>query len=670
MKKTKNRIIVSILAIFTIVVSMFTSISTIEANAKTLKVEIPYSVSGKDDKWAVAIDRLNEDGYDYVIHSYLYLDGVKLRCVKATQPSQDGAEYQASDFQVNGIGKQVEERLGIIGSLGYGYKNDFSDEMDFATSVRVWQELHANYPNEHAGISNIHPDIQAKLDIINERLKIYDTDVSFHMQEIELTGYGKEFAVTLTDNNGVFKHYGNVSIKGIHSERKGNTLTLWAEKGDQLSGSVKYGAFLDADYGTPIFYTSPTNSQDLAYLVGSDPIPVIVKYNVTLGQIDLTKHDAETGNKPQGYGILDYAKVGLYRNDTNEKMGTFEIVNGVSNIIEDLPVAKNGVPMEYRYEEEVMPDGYHLGCFNDKGVLVKEGMLSFNKVEVNNHVKVISDVVKDSVTKVQFHKVDENGDYQPFNHLQLIDVKTYKVIEDWLTSDTYHEVRGLKVGQELILRELREVYGYTRFHDVRFTVNSEQEIQVIEVENKPIEKFEKPEIKTYASGKNGEKEFIPEVDNVVIDEITRTGFDTSLTYTRITEMVFLKTNEVVAHRKEEGIVFDSPDGKDVVSLEIKKDTIKENGAYYFREYYYAENELDKVYAEHDDPSDKGQTIYFKTPEKTVLPNIPKEPKTPVKVIQTGDVTDMERLVTIGGIAILIISGIGIKKLMDKKKEHE
>ena len=83
-----------------------------------------------------------------------------------------------SDSQIN--------EMALISSLGYGYANDFSEEMNAATQVRIWQV--------HFGdvISNIPADIQARIDVINERIRKMNTSLSFENQTVELNGYGEK----------------------------------------------------------------------------------------------------------------------------------------------------------------------------------------------------------------------------------------------------------------------------------------------------------------------------------------------------------------------------------------------------------------------------------------------------------------------------------------------
>ena len=83
--------------------------------------------------------------------------------------------------------------------------------MDFATQIRIWQELGLG------SVTNIHQDIQNKINQINDRLNVMYKDVSFANQQIVLHGYGKEFAQTLTDTNGVLQYYNDYFIFCLYS---------------------------------------------------------------------------------------------------------------------------------------------------------------------------------------------------------------------------------------------------------------------------------------------------------------------------------------------------------------------------------------------------------------------------------------------------------------------
>ena len=49
----------------------------------------------------------------------------------------------------------MQKQIKWISALGYGFDNDYSDEMAWATQIRIWQEMDADL------VKSIHPEIQA-----------------------------------------------------------------------------------------------------------------------------------------------------------------------------------------------------------------------------------------------------------------------------------------------------------------------------------------------------------------------------------------------------------------------------------------------------------------------------------------------------------------------------
>ena len=184
-----------------------------------------------------------------------------------------------SDSQIN--------EMAMISSLGYGYANDFSEEMNAATQVRIWQVRFGNV------ISNIPADIQAKIDVINERIRKMNTSLSFENQTIELNGYGEKYAITLEDTNGVLSDYVlNSSISGVHIEKNNNTLKLWVEKGSAESGTITFDGLYSRNEANNncIAYFNPQN-QTLASFGKITPRQASMNYRVkvTEGKIQVNK---------------------------------------------------------------------------------------------------------------------------------------------------------------------------------------------------------------------------------------------------------------------------------------------------------------------------------------------------------------------------------------------
>lgn len=186
--------------------------------------------------------------------------------------------YGRSAFHKVGFSDSQIDRMGYISSLGYGFQGDTSNEMLAATQLMIWQ---VKKPN---GFTQIPSAVKSKMDIIYSRLNVIYSDVSFKGQTIELSGYGKEYAVTVTDTSNTFASYvTNTVPSGIHIERDGNKLSFWADKSAAETGNIVFDAYYlknDAT-NTEIAYYQPLN-QTLAAFGLKDPKSMRVSYKIAV----------------------------------------------------------------------------------------------------------------------------------------------------------------------------------------------------------------------------------------------------------------------------------------------------------------------------------------------------------------------------------------------------
>ncbi|WP_304001820.1 MSCRAMM family protein, partial [Faecalicoccus pleomorphus] len=495
------------------IVSLFTG--TVHAQDKyTLNVQIPYGLTtNKNYKWATGFTEPVNNGIDSDVYAKFSINGQKVYCIDPLRATIHGAgDYSPQDLGTYTGSPEQAKRLGFISSLGYGFNGDTSDEMDYATQIRIWQEVRPGL------VTHIHPDIQAKINQINERLRVYDTPVSFHKAEVSLYGYGKEYAQNLIDSNNVFQYYKLNYVKGIHCEQNGNTLKIWAEKGDLSKGGIMGNIYGMVAQGTSIAYVSPT-SQNVAIIKNSDPNRFQVTTKVITGSIKVEKQDKETKEQAQGLGSLDSASYDVIRDDTGENMGTLTWESGkgsneISGLYTRLPDGQT--PISYKLVETKAPTGYHSGEFVENN-LDNEVPFSFNSDSANeNGIVDLTVTGYDSVSKIQLNKVDSKGNPVKGATLQLLDGETNKKVKFnynetdsddqkvWVTDGKPLEIRGLKVGHEYILQEIHAPNGVELARDVHFTVEENQEIQIV----KMVDENEMPSIGTTASI-DGEKEIAP-----------------------------------------------------------------------------------------------------------------------------------------------------------------
>ena len=606
--KTGLKVFASVLTIF----SIFTG--TVHAQDKyTLNVQVPYGLTtNKSYKWATGFTQPVNNGYDSDVYAKLSINGQKVYCIDPLRATIHGAgDYSPQDLGTYTGSKEKSERLAWISALGYGFNGDTSDEMDYATQIRIWQEVRPGL------VTDIHPDIQAKINQINERLRVYDIPVSFHKADITLYGYGKEYGQTLIDSNGVFSNYKLTDIQGIHCEQIGNQLMVWAEKGDSANGGLMFKLYGFDNSGTSLAYVSPS-SQNVAMLKGKDPRTVRVRTKLITGSIKVEKQDKETKEQAQGLGSLDSASYDVIRDDTGENMGTLtweagKGSNEISGLYTRLPDGKT--PITYTLKETKAPTGYHLGNFTE-GTL--DGNIPFgfdsNNADENGivHLTVTGE---DSVSKIQLNKVDSEGNPVKGATLQLLDGETNKKVKFnynetdsddqkvWVTNGKPLEVRGLKVGHEYILQEIHAPNGVELARDVHFTVEENQEIQIV----KMVDENEMPSIGTTASV-DGEKEITPKGEVTLKDEITYKNFEKG-TYKVETTIMDKETGEAIEDStKTTDVEIENMDGSFSVETKMDSDKLAGKDLVVFEKVYDEEGNL---YTSHEDLEDEGQTVTVK-----------------------------------------------------------
>ena len=356
------------------------------AEQYVLHVETPYGVTlDPNYKWAVGMTEYSNQGYNVDVYAQLTINGQKVYCIDPLRNTIDGAgDYSASALGEYTGNAELNQKLGYINALGYGYNGDTSDEMDFATQIRIWQEMRPGL------ITNIHPDIQAKIDQINQRLNVMYSDVSFAGSTVTLQGYGKEHAQTLEDTAGLFSKYLDSSVSGIHTERNGNALTIWAEKGDSLNTTLSYDAlYAYAEPISQIAYTSPT-SQNVGYLGTPSSKQIQVQVKLELGSVQLVKEDFETAGTPQGEATLEGAEYQLVDDVTQEVVGTLTTdAQGNSNVISDLPTDRT-----YTIVEIKAPNGYKLSA--------EKAQVDFSSLQAVNNIKFYTGAMRDHVITGSF----------------------------------------------------------------------------------------------------------------------------------------------------------------------------------------------------------------------------------------------------------------------------
>ncbi len=205
---------------------------------------------------------------------------------------------------------------------------------------------------------------------------------------------------------------------------------------------------------------------------------IVVNRLKPTGELIIKKTDQDTGAGIEGVEFTVYAAEDIY--DTvsfkkiykkGDKIKTAKTDESGTCKIASLPMGKMYVQETKEADGYVKNDRKHEFEFRQQDYETK----------VYNHEESIENVQ----TKTTISKVDATtGEELAGATLQVIDPKTKKVIEEWVSTDTPHVIKGLTYGKEY---ELKETIA-PRTHElseqtVKFTVGADEKV---EIKDKPI----------------------------------------------------------------------------------------------------------------------------------------------------------------------------------------
>ncbi|MCI8832953.1 MAG: hypothetical protein HFJ19_01945 [Clostridia bacterium] len=194
-----------------------------------------------------------------------------------------------------------------------------------------------------------------------------------------------------------------------------------------------------------------------------------------MNYIGIIKKDIETGETIQG------ATIGLYAGeDITDKQGNIIIAKdtliekaetnefGKAKYSIDLPLGR------YYIKELKAPAGYNLS----KEIVEIDGTYKGPEIELIS----VSKTLGNRSTGIKIKKTNEEGKLIKGAKLEIADEQG-NIIESWETSETNHIFRKLEIGKIYILREAEPAKGYTTAEEIKFTINQEEKIYIIDQES-------------------------------------------------------------------------------------------------------------------------------------------------------------------------------------------
>lgn len=118
---------------------------------------------------------------------------------------------------------------------------------------------------------------------------------------------------------------------------------------------------------------------------------------------------------------------------------------------------------------------------------------------------------------VSVNKVDADGNPVIGATLQAVSTKTKNIVDQWTTDGEPHNIEGLVVGGEYILREIETPEGYVKASDITFEVSEENVNQEITMTDKQVIIHKKDDHGNYVVGA---KLAVVDMDGNIVDEWT------------------------------------------------------------------------------------------------------------------------------------------------------
>ena len=188
--KNKLRNVMKKFTVIALMVSMMAGmlIQNVSASQVTITVTIPYGInSDVNNKWTIGTTFTSNVGTNYDVYSIMTSsDRGRVWCIQPTVNVNAGTHVYNTDILSTYLpDANVRKQIGYVSALGYGFQGDTSDEMAWATQIRIWQEVQPGF----VVASTIHPEIQAKINTINSRLAVMNSYVSFDGTTVTLNGW-------------------------------------------------------------------------------------------------------------------------------------------------------------------------------------------------------------------------------------------------------------------------------------------------------------------------------------------------------------------------------------------------------------------------------------------------------------------------------------------------
>ncbi len=257
----------------------------------------------------------------------------------------------------------------------------------------------------------------------------------------------------------------------------GDGIEYTVKNGKLLINPVPVGTYTLTEVESPDHHAGTVPSFQVVVNKGQMTEQIVVNRLKPTGDIVINKLDQDTGAGIEGVEFTVYAAEEIYDTVSFKKLYDKgdKIKTGKTDAAGKCTIA--GLPMGKMYVQEVKEaDGY---VPNDK-----KYSFEFRQQDYTTKVYTHEETIENVQTKTTISKVDATtGEELPGATLQVIDPEDDSVIEEWVSTDTPHVIRGLIYGKEYILKETIGPRTHEVASEIKFKVGADEKV---EMKDEPI----------------------------------------------------------------------------------------------------------------------------------------------------------------------------------------
>lgn len=257
----------------------------------------------------------------------------------------------------------------------------------------------------------------------------------------------------------------------------GDGIEYTVKNGKLLIDPVPVGTYTLTEVESPDHHAEVVQSFQVIVNKDQTTEQIVVNRLKPTGDLSIKKTDQDTGAAVKGVEFAVYAADDIY--DTVSFKKIYDKGDKIkSGATDDNGVCEiKGLPMGKMYLQETKEaNGY---VPNDK-----KYSFEFRQQDYETKVYTYNEEIQNVQTKTTISKVDATtGAELPGATLQVIDPKDDSVVEEWVSTDTPHVIKGLTYGKEYILKETIGPRTHEVASEIKFKVGADEKV---EMKDEPI----------------------------------------------------------------------------------------------------------------------------------------------------------------------------------------